>query len=793
LGGKFGGCLVFDNDTRIDPQPYVLPSPVDNNGVTVAVWLNGLTTQTPAKDMWVLDGGTSTYRLNVIVPDAEGRVIWRAGNDSNDYLEWEVDTSSWQGDWHHLAFVKDEDADKMYIYLDGDLGWWKPGVDPTVTNLADQTVRIGARETVGADYEGRMDDFRIYDIALSETDIEKLVRGGDLASAWGPNPYDGQADAPRDANLAWNAGNYADSHDVYFGTDYTAVRDANTSVTYGVFRGNTTDTVNDIDILKLDTWYFWRIDEVNDSNGFKWHPGKVWKFKVADYIILDDFESYGETNHLISAWADMVSQNPATGARLYLASYSDLYPAHGGDQIMRYGYCNDYCSIAEVPYSETWLTLTGGRKNWKDSGVSALALFFYGLPTNAATEKEQMYVGIEDSGGTYAEIRYGEYERLGQEDINDLNEPEWHEWFIALPDFNDSNYAAAPCDVDLTDVEKFYIGFGNRRSPEVGGRGEVRFDDIRLNLPVCRPEITKPVADFTGPRGVPDCVVDLADIGYIADEWLYSDANLVDIIEEPCDANLLGHWKLDEDPCDSSSNNHYGYIDGDSNNYSWVIGHTNEVSDQALEFTGTCKLLVPDDNNTPALRPKYRVSVSAWVYSEGQSTNGRVVVKGADNHETYSIEVTGNDDARFYIRDANNTLYRATSPVRRDEWNHLAGTYDGNTVKCYVNAELRQTTDANFVVVKGWTLSQDVNGLAIGSRAESTAHQFEGVVDDVRIYDYGLSAGELAWLATDGTGYIALTSEANLYDLELPGEKVVNFRDIAKLIAEHWLEEKKWP
>ncbi|MHC4703120.1 MAG: LamG domain-containing protein, partial [Planctomycetota bacterium] len=255
LGGKFGGCLVFDNDTRIDPQPYVLPSPVDNNGVTVAVWLNGLTTQTPAKDMWVLDGGTSTYRLNVIVPDAEGRVIWRAGNDSNDYLEWEVDTSSWQGDWHHLAFVKDEDADKMYIYLDGDLGWWKPGVDPTVTNLADQTVRIGARETVGADYEGRMDDFRIYDIALSETDIEKLVRGGDLASAWGPNPYDGQADAPRDANLAWNAGNYADSHDVYFGTDYIAVRDANTSVTYGVFRGNTTDTVNDIEILDLDTWY----------------------------------------------------------------------------------------------------------------------------------------------------------------------------------------------------------------------------------------------------------------------------------------------------------------------------------------------------------------------------------------------------------------------------------------------------------------------------------------------------------------------------------------------------------
>ncbi|MHC4675899.1 MAG: LamG domain-containing protein, partial [Planctomycetota bacterium] len=281
-GGQFGGCLVFNNDTAIEPPQDTLPSLADS-GITVAMWLNGLTTQDPEKNMWVLDGGTDDHRLTVIVPNIEAKVIWRAGNDSNDYLEWDVDTSSWQGDWHHLAFVKDEAAEKMYIYLDGDLGWWKPGTDPTITNLANKQLRIGARETSSNNYQGKVDDFRIYDIALSETSIEELVRGGDLASAWGPSPYDGQADAPRDANLVWNAGNYADSHDVYFGTDYTAVRDANTSATYGVFRGNQTETVNDIDILTLDTWYFWRIDEVNDACDASPWTGKVWKFKVADY------------------------------------------------------------------------------------------------------------------------------------------------------------------------------------------------------------------------------------------------------------------------------------------------------------------------------------------------------------------------------------------------------------------------------------------------------------------------------------------------------------------------------
>ncbi|MHC4363508.1 MAG: hypothetical protein ACYSTZ_11830, partial [Planctomycetota bacterium] len=101
-------------------------------------------------------------------------------------------------------------------------------------------------------------------------------------------------------------------------------------------------------------------------------------------------------------------------------------------------------------------------------------------------------------------------------------------------------------DVNLADVNAIFIGFGNKRNPQWGGAGEVRFDDIRLNRPICRPEIIKPVGDFSGRYGEPDCVVDIIDIGYIAEnEWLRSDANLVDIMQEPCDANLLGHWKLD--------------------------------------------------------------------------------------------------------------------------------------------------------------------------------------------------------------------------------------------------------
>jgi hypothetical protein len=819
-GGRFGGCLAFDGDTAIEVPDDVLvneDTPIRasiSDEITISVWLYGVQRYPEDEgdelgDNIVLDAGDDGNYLQVQVPDDDDYVYWRAGNDSNDALTWEVDTTGWQGDWHHLAFVKDESADKMYIYFDGGLAWSKQGgTISSLSGVVDEDFAIGGEADDDDDYyEGKMDDFRVYNIAKPESEIVELYRGGDLAIAWGPSPYDGQTDAPRDVNLAWNEGDYADSHDVYFGTDYESVRDANTT-TVGVFRGNTTDESNDIEILKLHTYYYWRVDEVNDPNKWK---GNVWKFKVADYLIIDDYERYdeGDPYHLKAYWCDGewcsgTNLSQVVGG-IYDASNPQYVP-HGGNQIMRYLY-NNYDSPF---WSEVYLPLEKvGVTNWEEDGVKALTLFFYGAPPDPGTgciDNDQMYVGINDANGKYTEIRYGEYERIAVEDINDLNEPEWHRWFIGLPDFNDPCYAAVPNDVSLTDVNMLFIGFGNKRAPEFGCAGEIRFDDIRLSRPICAPEIIKPVGDFTGRGGKPDCVVDLADIGYIAEkEWLRSDANFVDIMQPPNEANLVGHWKLDGDHNDSSVYDHNGSIvdyngsivTTDSNYYSWVVGHTNEVSNPALEFTGICKLLVPDRGATPELRPTDGVSVSAWVYTKGQSDDddAHVVVKGREDHETYAIEVDDDGDVGFSVRDANGKDYGTDAEAWREEWMHVAGTYDGNAVRLYVNAWLRDTEeeDANFVLDKGWTLSQDDGGFAIGNRSDDIDSQFKGIVDEVRVYDYGLDANEVAWLATDGEGITMLGSPANIYDLEAPGEKAVNFRDIALLIKEHWLEEVKWP
>ncbi|MHC4388789.1 MAG: LamG domain-containing protein, partial [Planctomycetota bacterium] len=237
-----------------------------------------------------------------------------------------------------------------------------------------------------------------------------------------------------------------------------------------------------------------------------------------------------------------------------------------------------------------------------------------------------------------------------------------------------------------------------------------------------------------------------------------------------------------------------GVIETNGVNVEWVAGRPNDVN-YALDFDGG-RVLVQDSQE---LRPLHQVSAAAWVkYSEAQSSS-RVVAKGKNDKETYSLEVGGDDDLVFLVRDGNDPNaadyegYNAESDkgtVDRDEWVHVAGTYDGNSVKAYINGELvAENNEANSIPF----LSQDTNDLAIGNKPEATDNPFKGIIDDVRIYDRALTAAEIGYLASDGTGIVVETSIANLIDDgEAPGERSVNFRDFA-ILADEWLKREFWP
>ncbi|MHC4184971.1 MAG: hypothetical protein ACYSR4_03445, partial [Planctomycetota bacterium] len=110
---------------------------------------------------------------------------------------------------------------------------------------------------------------------------------GAQVTAWKPTPKHGTTDlCAADVTLTWTPGIKAqdvNAHEIYFGTSHQLVSDANISEPCGVYMGaqdwdsNTYPELGGLD-LQVGTTYYWRIDEVNESDpNVRW-KGAVWQF-----------------------------------------------------------------------------------------------------------------------------------------------------------------------------------------------------------------------------------------------------------------------------------------------------------------------------------------------------------------------------------------------------------------------------------------------------------------------------------------------------------------------------------
>ncbi|MFB0552660.1 MAG: LamG domain-containing protein [Phycisphaerae bacterium] len=306
-------------------------------------------------------------------------------------------------------------------------------------------------------YYWRVDEFDAFE--THKGNVWSFTTEGAVGS---PDPANGAVDVKQTKILTWTPGVYAASHQVYFGTDKEAVRNADTGSPEYKATGNLGAESFDPGILQWDTAYYWRIDEANNTNPDSPWTGNVWSFTTANFLIVDDFESYNDldpadpdSNRIFNAWIDGY-EDPTNGSLVGYDNppFAEQIIVHGGNQSMPLFYDNS------VGYSEATLTLTYPR-DWTENGVSTLTIWFRGDSANAA---ETLYVALNGSAV------------VNHDNPDAAQVTTWTQWTIDLQAFADQG-------VNLANVNTISLGLGNKNNPQAGGSGTMYFDDIRLYPP----------------------------------------------------------------------------------------------------------------------------------------------------------------------------------------------------------------------------------------------------------------------------------------------------------------------
>jgi len=178
--GKFGGCIMFDR--FLYGYAIEVPNDVFNtvtDQMTISLWVNWddpTTMPEPSHHIFDMHGGPGEEYERILGIET----AWPAGHvrfrDSERESFYQAQEDDWAHSWRHYAFVKNNEQEYIRIYLDGKIVAEDPST--AAINLPVDMARIGAATDEWHDqYTGLIDDFRIYDYALSQAEILGLSGG----------------------------------------------------------------------------------------------------------------------------------------------------------------------------------------------------------------------------------------------------------------------------------------------------------------------------------------------------------------------------------------------------------------------------------------------------------------------------------------------------------------------------------------------------------------------------------------------------------------------------------------
>lgn len=217
------------------------------------------------------------------------------------------------------------------------------------------------------------------------------------------------------------------------------------------------------------------------------------------------------------------------------------------------------------------------------------------------------------------------------------------------------------------------------------------------------------------------------------------------------DPALLGYWRFDDAAGsatrDSSGRGHDGIIFANvgSPRPVWTTGRV----EGALAFDGQTFVRIPYSPDWDRIGTTNAFTVVAWIIHQNTAIGWNTVVSRqyqGTQWEHFNLGFMDEYVTPITSTQINQYWYcTAPAPTVNGLWTHIAGTYDGTTLRGYQNG-----TEVCHLDITT-TLVTDDTGIIIGGKTNTggpTVEQpFTGLVDDLAIYSRALGASELADLA----------------------------------------------
>lgn len=207
-------------------------------------------------------------------------------------------------------------------------------------------------------------------------------------------------------------------------------------------------------------------------------------------------------------------------------------------------------------------------------------------------------------------------------------------------------------------------------------------------------------------------------------------------LHDGSDSGAVSRYTLDSDADDSWGSNG-GTLQGGAS-----VGNSNSVYSGSLSLNGTDQRV-----RLPQIQLQSH-TISVWVNPDGVS-NLQQVIRGTEDNSSYGYAISiGSGHVDYGVKDGSAFFIGGSgvSDISSDNWYHLTGSYDGSTIRLYINGTVVDSGSTTK------TLQYTGTNSYIGHDGGGQELWYDGNIDDVRIYDRALSPTEVRQLYREKHG-----------------------------------------